>query len=118
MILYNLKITLRRLFNDKAFSTINVLGLVIGIASFLILFIYVSNEKSFDKHFDDHENIYRVTSVPGGHDNAPWARSLGIVHTASATIPEIELATQFTHCAVGEIQISARHSIRLFRPHR
>ncbi|MBT6007201.1 MAG: FtsX-like permease family protein, partial [Prolixibacteraceae bacterium] len=105
MILYNLKITLRRLFNDKAFSTINVLGLVIGIASFLILFIYVSNEKSFDKHFDDHENIYRVTSVPGGHDNAPWARSLGIVHTASATIPEIELATQFTHCAVGEIQI-------------
>ena len=105
MILYNLKITIRRLFKDKAFTSINVLGLVIGITSFLILFIYVSNEKSFDKHFDGHENIYRVTSVPGGLENTPWARSLGIIHTASAKIPEIELTTQFTHCAVGEIKI-------------
>ncbi len=105
MILYNLKITLRRLFNDKAFSTINVLGLVIGIASFLILFIYVSNEKSFDKHFNDHERIYRVTSIPGGRENAPWARSLGIIYKAAPTIPEIELATQFTHCQVGTIKM-------------
>jgi putative ABC transport system permease protein len=105
MILYNLKITLRRLFNDKAFSTVNILGLVIGIASFLILYIYVSNEKSFDKHFDDHERIYRVTSIPGGRENAPWARSLGIIHNAVPTIPEIELATQFSHCQVGTIKM-------------
>jgi len=103
--MYNLKITIRRLLKDKAFTSINVLALVIGITSFLILFIYVSNEKSFDKHFKDHERIYRLTSVPGGRDNASWARSLGIIHTASAGIPEIELTTQFTHCAVGEIKI-------------
>lgn len=105
MILYNLKITFRRILKDKAFSTINVLGLVIGIASFLILFIYVSNEKSFDKHFDDHERIYRVTSIPGGREEAPWARSLGIIHKASPTIPEINQATQFSHCSVGTIII-------------
>jgi len=103
--MYNLKITIRRLLKDKAFTSINVLGLVIGITSFLILFIYVSNEKSFDKHFDGHENIYRVTSIPEGRENDPWARSLGIVHTASAEIPEVELATQFSHCAVGEIKL-------------
>jgi putative ABC transport system permease protein len=103
--MYNLKITIRRIFKDKAFSSINTLGLVIGITSFLILFLYVSNEKSFDKHFSGHENIYRVSSVPGGRDNAPWARSLGIVHTASSEIPEVELATQFSHCDVGTIKI-------------
>ena len=105
MILYNLIITLRRLFKEKTFSLINIFGLVIGITSFLILFLYVSNEKSFDKHFDDHERIYRVTSIPGGREETPWARSLGIIHTAVATIPEIDQATQFSHCAVGSIKI-------------
>ncbi len=103
--MYNLKITIRRLLKDKTFASINILGLVIGITSFLVLFLYVSNEKSFDKHFDGHEDIYRVTSIPGGRENAPWARSLGIVHIASADIPEVELASQFSHCAVGEIKL-------------
>ncbi|KJF44099.1 ABC transporter permease [Draconibacterium sediminis] len=103
--MYNLKITIRRLFKDKAFSLINIFGLVIGISSFLVLFIHVSNEKSFDKHFGAHENIYRVNSVPGGRDNASWARSMGIVHTAAAEIPEVELATQFSHCEEGTIKM-------------
>ncbi|HYQ57109.1 MAG TPA: ABC transporter permease, partial [Draconibacterium sp.] len=103
--MYSLKITIRRLFKDKAFSLINTFGLVIGISSFLVLFIHVSNEKSFDEHFTDHENIYRVTSVPGGLDNAAWARSIGIVHTAVKEIPEVEQATQFSHCNGGTIRI-------------
>uniref|UniRef100_UPI003217D1F7 ABC transporter permease n=1 Tax=uncultured Draconibacterium sp. TaxID=1573823 RepID=UPI003217D1F7 len=103
--MYNLKITLRRLLKDKAFSVINVFGLVIGITSFLILFLYVSNEKSFDKHFPGYKNIYRVTSVPEGRENAPWARSLGIVNVAAANIPEVELATQFSHCETGTIKM-------------
>ncbi|WP_163322797.1 ABC transporter permease [Draconibacterium mangrovi] len=103
--MYNLKITIRRLFKDKAFSLINISGLVIGISSFLVLFIHVSNEKSFDKHFAGHENIYRVTSVPGGLENTAWARSMGIVYAASEEIPEVELATQFTHCDEGSIKM-------------
>ncbi|WP_167612115.1 ABC transporter permease [Maribellus sediminis] len=103
--MYNLKFIVRRLFKDKVFSLINIFGLVIGISSFLILFIHVSNEKSFDKHIPDHKNIYRVTSIPGGRDNAVWARSMGIVHSASAEIPEVKLATQFTHCDLGTIKL-------------
>ena len=103
--MYNLKITIRRLLKDKAFAGINIFGLVIGITSFLVLFLYVSNEKSFDKHISGHEQIYRVTSIPGGRENAPWARSLGVIKPASTNIPEIEMATQFTHCEVGNIKI-------------
>ena len=62
--MYNLKITIRRLLKDKVFTLINIFGLVIGISSFLVLFIHVSNEKSFDKWIPGHENIYRVHSVP------------------------------------------------------
>jgi putative ABC transport system permease protein len=105
MIWYNIKLITRRIIKDKAFSTINVIGLVVGIVSFLILFLYVANEKSFDKHFADHNRIYRVTSIPEGREETPWARSLGIIHPATATIPEIEEATQFSHCEVGTIKI-------------
>ena len=103
--MHNLKITIRRLIKDKTFLLINVFGLVIGITSFLVLFIHVSNEKSFDKHIAGHENIYRVISTAEFSKDSPWARSLGIVHSASSEIPEVELATQFIHCPVGTIKI-------------
>jgi putative ABC transport system permease protein len=105
MIWYNIKLTYRRIFKEKIFSAINVFGLIIGIASFLILFLYVSNEKSFDRHFNDHQNIYRVTSVPGGIESTPWARSLGFIYSATTEFPEVEEATQFSHCPVGTIKI-------------
>jgi len=102
--MYNLKITIRRLLRDKTFLLINVFGLVIGITSFLVLFIHVSNEKSFDKHITGHENIYRISSTAKGNPSI-WARSLGIIHSASSEIPEVELATQFIHCPVGTIKV-------------
>lgn len=102
--MYNLKITIRRFIKDKTFLLINVFGLVIGITSFLVLFIHVSNEKSFDKHIEGHENIYRISSTAKGNPSK-WARSLGIVHSASSEIPEVEMATQFIHSPVGILKI-------------
>jgi len=107
MIWYQLKLTIRRILKDKTFSFFNLIGLSIGITSFLVLFLHVVNEKSFDKHFTDHESIYRVQTTPG-HVDEPWARSLGIVNAATPTIPEIEQSTQFSHTPVGSIKIDDR----------
>lgn len=104
MIYFQLKQIVRRIVKEKIFSIVSLLGLTIGIGSFLILFLHVTNEKSFDKHFTDHDRIYRVTSVPQGRTDA-WARGLGIIYKASASIPEVEMATQFSHCDVGRIAI-------------
>jgi putative ABC transport system permease protein len=104
MVWYNLKLTIRRVIKDKVFSGINIFGLVIGITSFFILFIYVSNEKNFDKHFSDYEKIYRVISKPSSANTAR-ARGLLIIKEAAATFPEVEDATQFSHCPVGDIKI-------------
>ena len=104
MIGYDLKMILRKVQNDLFFSGITVFGLVIGMTSFLILFLYVANEKSYDKHFAGYQNIYRVVSIPGGTGD-PWARSLGIVSEAVKNIPEVELSTRFSHCQVGNIKI-------------
>lgn len=51
---------LRNLFKHKFYSIINLAGLAIGIASFLMIYLYISHELSYDRHFDDYEEIYRV----------------------------------------------------------
>ncbi|WP_299583656.1 ABC transporter permease [uncultured Sunxiuqinia sp.] len=108
MIWYSFKLFIRRVLSDKTFSLINVVGLTVGITSFFVLFLHVMNEKSFDTHFEGYQNIYRVSSSPVGQGFKDWARSLGMVHKAAATLPEIEVATQFSHTPVGTITIDGQ----------
>lgn len=56
----NLKIALRSLFKQKVYTSINVAGLAVGIASCLLIMLYVQHEFSYDKFFQDHERIYRM----------------------------------------------------------
>ena len=55
-----LKIAIRNLWRDKFFSLLNISGLAIGIACCLLIMTYVNYELSFDKHFDNSENIHRL----------------------------------------------------------
>lgn len=105
MILYYLKIAIQRIIKAPVFTGINVIALSIGITAFYILFIHVVNEKSYDKHFKNYENIYRVISTPLSSET-PWARSLGFIKGVSEDMPEVENATQFTHCEIGSIEIN------------
>ena len=38
----------------------NILGLSVGIASVLLIGLYVQSELSFDKFFEDSESIHRI----------------------------------------------------------
>ncbi|GAB5523607.1 MAG: ABC transporter permease [Roseivirga sp.] len=58
-----LKIAWRNLVKNKSHSAINIMGLAVGMASFLLILFYVQDESSFDKFHKDYENIYRVTEV-------------------------------------------------------
>lgn len=55
-----LKIAFRSIWKDKFFSLLNISGLAIGIACCLLIMTYVNYEVSFDKHFENHENIQRM----------------------------------------------------------
>ena len=55
------KIAFRNLWKNKGFSAINILGLAIGIATCLIIMLFVYNELSYD-HFNlKSSRIVRVT---------------------------------------------------------
>lgn len=57
-----LKIAFRNLFKNKVYSFINIFGLAVGLASCIIILLYVTHELSYDKHHENADRIYRVTT--------------------------------------------------------
>jgi putative ABC transport system permease protein len=57
-----MKIAVRNLLKHKAYSFINILGLAVGIAASVLIFLYVRDESSFDRFHAKADRIYRVTA--------------------------------------------------------
>ncbi|MCE7040641.1 ABC transporter permease [Dyadobacter sp. CY312] len=55
------KIAFRNIWKNKVFSSINIVGLAIGMAAFIVIMVFVLYEKSFDKVHA--KNIYRLNEV-------------------------------------------------------
>jgi putative ABC transport system permease protein len=71
MIKHHLKIALRSLRRQKVLSFINVLGLSLGLACFILFLLYSVNEFSYDRFHKQADNIYRVyrwTEAMNGQD--------------------------------------------------
>ena len=62
MIKNYLTIAFRTLWNSKAVTAINILGLAIGISASLLIFLLVNYHFTFDKFEKDSARIYRVVS--------------------------------------------------------
>ena len=56
-----LKISLRNMRRNLSHTIINITGLVVGIACFILIMLWVKDETSFDTFHKNYENIYRVT---------------------------------------------------------
>ena len=57
------KVSVRNLARHKMFTAINVIGLAIGLASFLLMYEYIKFEKSYDAFHSDSDKMYRVSYV-------------------------------------------------------
>ena len=57
------KVAFRALTRNKTFALINILGLVIGISFSCMLYIYVSNELSYDTFHKKSDRTYRVITI-------------------------------------------------------
>jgi putative ABC transport system permease protein len=58
-----LLITLRNFNRQKLFSLLNVFGLALGLASAILIFLYVSDELRYDTMQPYYKNTYRIGSV-------------------------------------------------------
>ena len=57
------KITFRNIYKRKTYAIINILGLAIGIAGFLLIFLFISDELSYDRYHSKADRIYRLVNV-------------------------------------------------------
>lgn len=60
MIKNYLKVAFRNLWEHKSFSAINIFGLAVGIATCLLIIVFVMDELSYDKFNKKADRIYRV----------------------------------------------------------
>jgi putative ABC transport system permease protein len=92
MWMQQLKFSARVLMKDKFFSTLNVLGLALGISVSIILLLILQNDLTYDQHYTQYKRIYRLGShyqITGTDEYVGvTARELGPI--LKEELPEIE----------------------------
>ncbi len=110
MIKNYLKIAIRNLLKNKLYSSINVAGLSVGLAACVLIVLFVRHELSFDRHFSNSKDIYRVT---GAYNQGGDAKTYSATTTypllplLQANFPEIKTSARIDNFAAN-IEIGDR----------
>ena len=94
-----LKTAWRNLLKYRAYSVINIFGLMMGIACFLVIALYVFDELTFDSFHRNAENIYRVVeerTSETGEQTKVASVSYQIAQQAPAQLPGVVGATRIS----------------------
>lgn len=100
----NLKIALRNLWRYKVYTLINIGGLAIGLASCMLLLLYVAYEWGYDRQFSNYKNTYIVytnSDTEGSKTSYAWtpgvlapelkAKIPGVKYASHSSYPELHL---------------------------
>jgi putative ABC transport system permease protein len=92
-----LKIAWRNLKGNKAYSIINIAGLAAGLACFILITLYVTDELSYDTYNEKANRIYRVDTdvIMGGSQIKLAVASDPMGETLKRDYPEVEAYTRF-----------------------
>ena len=93
MFKFNLKIAFRNLLKNKEYTLINLLGLSVGIMSFLFIFLWVRDELSYDKFHEKSGRIYRIDWYS---DNPQTRTPHPMTYTMVNDLAEVEDAVSLT----------------------
>ena len=87
-----IKIAFRNLLRNRSNTFINIIGLSIGIAACLLIFLVIRFEKSFDTFHKNKNRIYRVVSVFKTPDGVGYSRGVPFPVTKALRIdyPQLE----------------------------
>ncbi len=96
------KLAIRNLLKNKLYTTINVVGLAVGLSACVLIILFVRHELSFDKHFKDSERIHRLTGAYNqGGDSKTYSVSTTypLLPILAVNFPEMEVATRLDNTA-------------------
>jgi len=93
-----LSLTIRNFKSNRGYFIINLLGLTIGITSFILIVFWIRAETSYDKFHKNADNIYRVDYLlyeEGILEQHSASGSTGIGKEIKNAFPEVEDYTRF-----------------------
>lgn len=92
------KIALRNIRRYPTYSFLNISGMAIGMACAILILLWVQDERSYDRHFENADNLYRIIE---NQNQSAGASSLivpvpgALASALKAEYPEIIRAVRF-----------------------
>jgi putative ABC transport system permease protein len=113
----NFKIIIRSCFKNKLYTATNIIGLSVGLLSFIVVFTVILDELSYDKHWPNSQSLFKAhnTSVINNVEYQQSFTSIGLANSILADFPEVqaysriikqEVAFQNPHFANEHIQVN------------
>jgi putative ABC transport system permease protein len=101
-----LKTVFRNYRYNSLYTVINILGLAIGLACFIFIFLFIKDELSYDKTFPKYKRIYRLESnISISDKNQKVAKSsFALAPAMKKEFPEIENFVRFRSVDNGFLQ--------------
>ncbi|MCX6835373.1 MAG: ABC transporter permease [candidate division Zixibacteria bacterium] len=83
---------IRNVLRHKGYSAINIIGLAVGMACSLLIFLFVWHELSYDTYHPNYERIYRISTQLGPEGNLEGLAgcSENVAGYLRANHPEVE----------------------------
>ncbi len=85
---------LRQLVSQKLYSAINIVGLAVGLASVVLIGLYVRHELSYESMFPDANRVFRISrdyyAREGSPERVPASNNAPVAPALLTDFPEIE----------------------------
>jgi len=107
------RIALRNLSRYKVYSFINVLSLAIGMAACLVIFLFISDELSFDAFHQQKDQIYRLDEVQSFPGMSPQNVALSMPGMGPNLLEEMPEITNFTRFWVWDNLLYQKEDLQL-----
>ncbi len=107
MIKSYLKIAWRSLFKNRIYSSINIIGLSVGIASFVLILLYLNHEMSYDKWHPSLSKVYKLGMLGENGIEMDGATPAPLGQFLKTNYPKVEAATTLAGGGSYEIIVAA-----------
>jgi putative ABC transport system permease protein len=90
-----IKVAARNMLGQKMYTSIKVGGFALGLATCIVIALFIRHELSYDNHYKKVGNIYRVYNDLEGPEKEKWtAFPAPFTSILKSNFPEIELAAR------------------------
>jgi putative ABC transport system permease protein len=105
MIKHFFRISLRNMARSKVYSTMNIAGLAVGLAGFIVVLLYLNHELNYDKWSPELKKVYKVSLRSDEEVFETTAAPLAVLLAEKTS--EIQTATRIQSGGDYEVPLSA-----------